>query len=722
MNAWRRCPWLLAAALMALSAVRTYAGETAADAAFFEQKIRPVLVEHCYKCHSSEAKKIRGGLRLDSREGLRKGGDRGPAVVPGDPAASLLLQALHYDEPQMPPTGKLPDRVIADFEAWIRRGATDPRTTTATAARPRWIDVEAGKQFWAFQPPRRHSPPAVRQHSWAQSTIDPFVLARLEQAGLMPAPPADTATWLRRVSFDLVGLPPTPQEIATFAADSSPAARARMVDGLLASPHFGERWARPWLDLARFAEDQAHIVGDDRSLCYPNAYLYRDWVIRAFNQDMPYDRFLTLQLAADLVSPGNPADLVALGFLGLGPKYYDRGKPAVMAEEWEDRVDVVTRGLLGLTVACARCHDHKFDPIPTEDYYALAGVFASTEMFNRPLDGKAPVKSEQTDKKKRQDPKDTLHIVRDANPRDLNVFLRGDVNNKGPLVRRHFLSVLCREGAKPFTRGSGRLELAQGIASRDNPLTARVLVNRVWAQCFGQALVGTPSNFGALGERPTHPELLDDLAVRFMDTGWSLKWLLREITLSATYAQAGQSDARAAEVDPDNRLLGRMPRRRLSVEAWRDAVLSAAGRLDAAVGGPSVDPQDPRQRRRTVYSAVSRLELNRILALFDFPDPNTHAAGRVETITPLQKLFVLNGPFLAGQAAALTERLGREIGGSGAEGDRQRIERAYLLLYGRPASAAEMHLGLAFLAAGTPERWRQYAQVLLAANEMLYVD
>jgi hypothetical protein len=697
----------------------TAAGDGGAEVAFFEQKIRPVLAEHCYKCHSSRAKKVRGRLRLDSREGVRKGGDRGPAVVPGDVAASLLIKALRYDELQMPPTGKLPESVIADFEAWIRRGAADPRDAGIAPAGPRPVDVEAGKRFWAFQPPQRHAPPAVRQGGWVRRPIDVFLLAPLEQAGLGPAPPAEAATWLRRVTFDLIGLPPAPQEVEAFQADPSPTAREKVVDRLLASPHFGERWARPWLDLARYAEDQAHIVGEDRSLCYPNAYLYRDWVIRALNSDLPYDRFITLQLAADLVEPGDPADLPALGFLGLGPKYYDRGKLAVMAEEWEDRVDVVSRGLLGLTVACARCHDHKFDPIPQQDYYALAGVFASTEMFNRPLDGSKPA---PTDKKKRPDPSTALHIVREGKAHNLNVFLRGDVNNKGPVVRRHFLSVLCCTGPEPFGQGSGRRELAAAIAARDNPLTARVLVNRVWGQCFGRPLVGTPSNFGSLGERPTHPELLDDLAVRFMDSGWSLKWLLREITLSAAYAQSCRPDARPAQADPDNRLLGHVPRRRLSVEAWRDAVLMAAGRLDTAVGGPSIDPQDPRQRRRTVYSAISRLDLNRMLALFDFPDPNTHSARRQETTTPLQKLFVLNSPFMAAQATALAERLGREVADSGAEAEQRRIHRAYLLLYGRPAAQAEVRLGLAFLAGGSSARWRQYAQVLLAANEMLCID
>jgi hypothetical protein len=314
-------------------------------------------------------------------------------------------------------------------------------------------------------------------------------------------------------------------------------------------------------------------------------------------------------------------------------------------------------------------------------------------------------------------------MVREGKPRDLNVMVRGDVNNKGPVVPRHFLSVLCRGTPRPFTQGSGRRELAAAIASRDNPLTARVLVNRIWGQCFGRPLAATPSNFGALGQRPTHPELLDDLAVRFMDAGWSLKWLLREITLSTTYAQSGRCEGRTAEADPDDRLLGRMPRRRLAVEAWRDAILAAAGRLDPAVGGPSIDPQDPGQRQRTVYSAVSRLEVNRMLALFDFPDPNVHAAGRTETTTPLQKLFVLNSPFMVAQSGALAGRLAREVAGGGPEVDRRRIGRAYRLLYGRAPREEEVRLGLGFLAGGAGDaRWRQYTQVLLAANEMLYID
>jgi hypothetical protein len=706
-------------AILAVRPGRVPGGEPdRAQIEFFEAKIRPVLVEHCYKCHSAQAAKLKGGLRLDTRDGLRKGGDSGPAVVPGDQAGSLLLKALRYDGKEMPPSGKLPDAVIADFQTWVRQGAADPREGQAAAPGPKAIDVTAGKRFWAFQPPRPHAAPAVHDPAWPRTGIDPFILARLEQAGLAPSPAADRRTWLRRVFFDLVGLPPTPEEAEAFVADPSPDAAMKVVDRLLASLHYGERWARLWLDVARYAEDQAHIVGTDRSLFYPNAYLYRAWVIRALNEDMPYDRFVRLQLAADLIEPDDRSNEAALGFLGLGPKYFGRKDVAVMADEWEDRVDTVGRGLLGLTVACARCHDHKYDPIPTEDYYGLAGVFASTRMFNRPLDDKREKKGDEA-----SEPRDALHVVCEGTPTDLNVHVRGDAGSKGPHVRRHFLQVLSDGEPAPFRQGSGRRELAEAIASPHNPLTARVIVNRVWGQFFGRPLVGTPSNFGTFGEPPTHPELLDDLAVRFVEAGWSLKWLMREIALSATYGQrADVGGSGPAAADPENRLLGRVSRRRLNVEQWRDALLCAAGRLDRTVGGPPLDPQDPVACRRTVYSAVSRLELNRMLALFDFPDPNAHADRRVETTTPLQKLFALNNPFVVAQAVRLAGRLAAEIPGEDESADHRRIDRAYRLLYGRPPVAEEVRLGLAFLRAGGDGRWLRYAHVLLAANEMLFID
>lgn len=577
--------------------------------------------------------------------------------------------------------------------------------------------TETSPRFWSFQAPTRHPLPGTKSRLWAHKPIDLFILVRLEEAGLDPSPPAARWQLVRRVAIDLTGLPPNAEEVDRFLYDTSPDAYQRLVERLLASPHFGERWARMWLDVARYAEDQAHIVGDDKSLFYPNAYLYRDWVIQAWNQDMPYDRFLEMQLAADLIEPQDATNYAALGFLGLGPKYYGRGQLDVMADEWEDRVDTVTRGLLGLTVACARCHDHKYDPIPTEDYYALAGVFASSEMFNRPLDDERT----KDEKGQAKSPDDAIHMVREATPTNLNVFIRGDVNKKGDLVPRHFLTALCPGDPKPFEGGSGRRELAAAIADAGNPLTARVFVNRVWAACFGQPLVATPSNFGSLGEPPTHPELLDDLAARFAESGWSLKWLLREMVLSATYQQASQLDPAKSQVDPANRLLWRMNRRRLDVESWRDAILSTSGQLDAAIGGSSMEPHDPASRRRTIYSRISRLELNKMLALFDHPDPNAHSERRTTTTTPLQKLFVLNSPFMVRQATAFAERLLATETGN----DEARIHQAYRLAFGRAPSGEEIELAVQFLeqASGQPaERWRQFTQVLLASNEMMFVD
>ncbi len=691
----------------------------AAGLDFFEKKIRPVLVEKCYECHSAQAKKVKANLLLDTRDGIRKGGDSGPAVVPGKPEESLILKALRFEKPQMPPSGKLPDQVAADFEKWIKAGAVDPREAAATASANR-MDIDSAKKSWAFQPPKSNPPPAVKNAKWPIQKIDHFILAKMEAAGLEPAPAADSRTLIRRLYFDLIGLPPSPEEVEAFVKNYAAKPREaleKVVDDLLKSRHYGERWARLWLDVARFAEDQAHIVGADASLTYPNAYLYRDWVIEALNNDMAYNRFIKLQIAADQIAAREPAHLPALGFLGLGPKYYDRGKLMVMADEWEDRVDIVGRGLLGLTLACARCHDHKFDPIPTSDYHALAGVFASTRMWNMPLNDKVEKRDKSDDAKS---PKDAMHIVKDGTPTDLTVFIRGNTDNKGPQVKRHFLSVLCDGEPKAFTSGSGRRELAEAIADPRNPLTARVIVNRIWTAYFGRGIVATPSNFGALGEKPTHPELLDDLAVRFMRNGWSLKWLHKEIALSATYRQSSDADARKKSADGDNKWLSRMPRKKLTVEMWRDSLLAVTGRLDRAVGGKSIDPLDPATTRRTIYSAVSRLELNKLLAMFDFPDPNIHSDRRVETTTPLQKLFVLNSPFIVEQAARISERLQKDA----SDDDRKRIDRAYRLLYARPPSDKEIAVGLKFLSrdGDRAANWKHYAHALLAANEMMFAD
>ena len=578
----------------------------------------------------------------------------------------------------------------------------------------RTIDWAEARKFWAFQPPRAHARPRVRRTAWPRKPLDYFILARLEGKRLAPSPEADRRTLIRRITFDLTGLPPTPEEVEAFAADRRPDAYAEVVQRLLASPRFGERMASFWLPLARYAGDQAHQVGSDTKFFYPNAHLYRDWVIQAFNRDLPYDRFARLQLAADRIDGADKADLAALGFLGLGPKYYNRNRIEVLASEWEDRVDTVTRTFLGLTVACARCHDHKFDPITTRDYYALAGVFAGTKMVNKSPDG--AVESPGTDAAKMRG--DTLHVVEEDAPKDLNVFIRGNVESKGPLVHRRFLRVLSADEPAPFRDGSGRKDLAEAIADPNNPLTARVAVNRLWGLLFGRPLVGTASNFGRIGELPTHPELLDDLAVRFRDGGWSVKALVREIVLSSAYRQASRTPS--AVSDPTNSLLGRMNRRRLTIEQWRDAVLSVTGRLELGAG-PAAELDDPANRRRTVHARVSRLKLNDLLLQFDYPDANVHAEKRTVTNTPMQKLFVLNNPFMMEQARTLAERVKQDSG----ESVRARVERAYHLLFARPPDPTEISLALAFLgrpAAGDVTRWEQYAQMLLATNEMLYLD
>ncbi|TWU02336.1 PSD1 and planctomycete cytochrome C domain-containing protein [Stieleria varia] len=707
-------PRWIAVCLVVLTAVLTKMPASANDDAdFFERKIRPVLIEHCYECHSESADVVQAGLRLDTPDAMLSGGDSGAALLPGDPDGSLLIRALRYEDSEMPPSGRLDERIVSDFESWVRRGAIDPRphAPSVNKATEPTIDWDRAREFWSFQRPTFELPKSVPS-SRAKGWIDRFVNEKLLAVGIAPSPLADRNTLLRRLCFDLTGLPPTSDQAQEFLGDDRPDAIERLVDRLLASPENGEHWTRTWLDVARYAEDQAHKVGNNDALTYPNAYLYRDWVVNALAADTPYDEFIRLQLAADHFLPDDKSSHIALGFIGLGPKYYRRGAPEVMADEWEDRVDTVSRGLLGLTVACARCHDHKYDPIPTSDYYALAGVFASTKMLNRPLNDSVEVKNGEAAK-----PQDAVHIVRDGDARDLNVMLRGDVNRKGDVAPRGFLTVLSSDRPKEFKTGSGRADLADAIVDPQNPLTARVIVNRVWRQMMGRGLVESPSNFGMLGERPTHPELLDALAVRFVENGWSLKWLQREIVLSETYQRGGNADEHAIHTDPANQWLGRRSPKRLSIEAYRDAVLWAAGRLDTQVGGRSIEPQDPGETRRTLYSEISRMDLNPLLARFDFPDPNAHSAKRVETTTPLQKLFLMNSPFMIQQAQSLselTQNSTRDPGG--------RINWIYQRLFARSPTMNERQLGIEFVATDQPDQWTQYALVLLISNEMMFID
>jgi mono/diheme cytochrome c family protein len=738
---------------------------SAADGDFFEKKVRPVLVEHCFKCHGNG--KTKGGLSLASRQALLKGGASGPAIVPNDAGKSLLVQAIRYDgETQMPPKGKLPDAVIADLTAWVKRGAVWPDAPNGgDTIRSGDAISAADRAFWAFRPLDDPPPPPVKDQAWPRKPLDRFVLAKLEASGLRPVRPADKHALLRRVTFDLIGLPPTPEEIAAFVRDESPNAFEKVVDRLLASPHYGERWGRHWLDVARYGEDQAHTF---QARLFPNGYRYRDWVVQALNADVPYNRFIIEQIAGDQLKDGDPdAHRAALGFFALGPHYYgdDAARKLVEATELDDRIDTLTRGFLALTVSCARCHDHKFDPIAQSDYYSLAGVFHSTKYQEIPLgppeviaryqqsqkeirdceakikqflkaEGKgqgekklgdaakqklAAMRRELNQLKKKAPPAPPMiHTLTEGKPTDLHVYLRGNPDKEGEVAPRRFLRILAGDNPPPFKQGSGRLELAQAIADPKNPLTARVLVNRVWQYHFGRGIVGTPSNFGKLGERPTHPQLLDHLASRFLASGWSIKSLHREILLSATYRMSCDADERNAAVDPSNRLLWRMNRQRLDVEAWRDALLATSGELDDRLGGPPADIGNAGNKRRTLYGKVSRHNLDSLLRLFDFPDPNITSGARPVTIVPLQQLFVLNSEFMIARARSLAAKLTAE-----EKDDAARIRKAFVRVFGRPAKPREVELGLAFLRAAEKtglSPWEQYAQVLLSANEFTFVD
>jgi len=709
---------------------------------------------------------LKGGLYLDTKAAVLKGGDSGPAVTPGKPADSLLLKTLRYDgDTKMPPSGKLPDAVVKDFETWIASGAADPRTDMVAKAST--IDIEKGKQFWSFQPVKE---PAVPTAGASKNPIDAFVAAGWKEKNLIPVGAADKRTLLRRVYLDLIGLPPTAEDVEAFEKDNSPDAFAKVVEKLLASPQHGEKWARHWLDVARYAEDQAHTFGVRPK---NQAWRYRDWVIKAFNDDMPYDRFVKMQLAADML-PDAPTDAfekyAGLGFLGLGAEYYrDAGcGPRADADELDDKVDTLTRGFLGLTVACARCHDHKFDPIPTKDYYSLAGVYVGTKLTDANLapaaevkaftDAQAKVKeaegklnkAKEEQKKLEKEKKDDKEAIKGAtekakelaaevdklkkamppappvvhvlsgNGPGMKVMVRGNPTVFGEDAPKGFLQVLpsAAKSGKEFDR----LALANSIAGKDNPLTARVIVNRVWAWHFGRGIVGTPSNFGTLGEAPSNQPLLDWLAANFVKNGWSLKWLHRQIVLSSVYQLDSRPDEANDKIDAGNVYLWRANRRRLDVEQWRDSLLTVSGTLDISRGGPTFDLRNASVTRRTVYAKVSRHEPDGLLRMFDFPDANVTADKRVVTTVPQQQLFALNSPFMTTQAKAFATRV-EKLGKT----DVEKIVAAYRLAFGRVPETQELDLAERFLKLPAKKddkltRWQQFAQVLLASNELMYVD
>ena len=770
----------LAALLLA-----TCSGVARADdgVAFFEKKVRPLLADHCYACHSTAGKKSKGGLKLDTPEAIRAGGDSGPVVTAKDEKSLLLLVTAHAaDVPAMPPEKKLPAAAVADLKAWVAMGAPLPAGTPAKPA-------DDPRKHWAFQPVAEKPAPKVSDPKWPLTKADAFVLRTLDEQKHKPAVAADRRTLIRRVYFDLIGLPPTVERVEAFAKDDRPDAYEMLVDELLASPRFGEKWARHWFDVARYAEDNS--TGE--ATCKPprHPHRYRDWAIAAFNADVPFDRFVRLQLAADLLPDADPDDLPALGFLGLSPVYHKEPKlskdviAAFVADEWDERVDVITRGFLGLTVACARCHDHKFDPISTKDYYALAGVMANTQLVERALRPDADAdpfalnavrvelldatqrasyakEMRETARKEKRDPRPfeakakaldarveelkarekkldvgrLANVVRDAGTRvngddpawtlveykpgepvNLPVFVRGDPARPGAVVPRRFLSVLSPGEPKAFTDGSGRRELADAIVTDAAGLTARVFVNRAWGWVFGRPLVTTPSNFGLLGEKPSHPELLDDLAARFVAHKWSVKWLVRELVMSAAYRQASRTDAPPAS-DPDNKWLWHGPRKRLELEQWRDAMLAVSGQLDLNGGGPSDNLDSPRSVRRTVYGKVSRERPADVHRLFDLPDPKGHGEKREVTVTPVQQLYFLNSPFVRQASATLTKAA---AGKSLEEGTAVLFRQVYL----RDPTTEELAVAAKLIRPakdGDNPAWELLAQALLASNEFLFLD
>jgi cytochrome c553 len=804
--------------------------------AFFEKKIRPVLVAKCYKCHAADSEKIKGGLVLDTREGIRRGGDSGHAVVPGSLTESLLISALRgaNQAELMPPKEKLPEDVIADFEKWVLMGAPDPRDGPGRAIAKKW-DMESGKDFWSFQPVKPQAAPKTKDAKWPAGDIDRFVLARVEEKNLRPVADATPHALIRRVYFDLIGIPPTPAQVEAFVRDTAArnlnAALAKVVDQLLASPQFGERWGRHWLDVARYGES----TGKERNYTYTQAWRYRDYVIASFNADKPYDQFIREQIAGDLLPAKTVAQrneqIIATGFLALGPKgLNERNREQFNADNVDEQIDATTRAVLAVTVSCARCHDHKFDPITMRDYYAVAGIFRSTDNCYGTGDGGGAAKNRQpgrlitltkdpasaataktsetgpspkpvgpakstrltaeqqamiarlaasspnvaqrlesmTDEQKLAalerfkgsafakkkggkaygktpaatdvDPTaERVMGVQEGKVADAPIYLRGEVTERGPTVPRGVVQVLALNAPAPKMPAdqSGRLELAQWLTSPQNPLTARVMANRIWQHLLGEGIVATADNFGATGERPTHPELLDYLAGRLVANGWSVKQLIREITLSRTYRLSSANDPKSYAADPDNKLLWHANQRRLDAESIRDAALALGGQLDLVPphGSPVTalgDTDIGRNRgavlstdstKRSVYLPIVRDMVPPVLDLFDFAEPSLVVANRDVTTVPSQALFMLNSPFIYENSVAMAKRLLA----NGSMDNHQLIKTAYLTALSRPPSAAELSRAESYLQKQTPgtsrdTAWATFCQALLASAEFRYIN
>ena len=760
------------------------------DAAFFETRVRPVLVRRCFDCHGPKTDN-EAGLKLDSLASLLTGGRSGPAIKPGNPDNSLLVLAIRHDPatPDMPPKSKLPLAEVADLAEWIRRGAPWPgqrpvRTRVMPATDPDAFPYnQAARDHWAFQTPQPVHPPDINSARQVRSPIDRFLLARLEAAGLRPAPETDRRTLVRRATFDLHGLPPTPDQVNAFLDDNRPGAFSRLVDRLLASPYYGQRYGRLWLDVVRYADSN----GMDDNLYYADAWRYRDWVVDRFNADWPFDRFLIEQIAGDLVpatadeeASERHARVIATGFLTLGPKMLAEDDPTKQQMDIvDDQIDTLGRSALGLTLGCARCHDHKFDPVPTSDYYALAGIFKSTQvMLSFRVDSKWNARAlgpasleqrlsqlegtidrldrilvlgnqQQMSPELRKSYSDELQAARtayraipkamavnDGTGADLEIFLRGNHLTRGPRVPRRFPRIAAGFSQPPLAGpGSGRLELARWVGSDRNPLSARVLVNRIWQGHFGHGLVRSPDNFGHLGQRPDNQPLLDWLSLRFVADGWSIKQLHRRIMNSDAYRMSSIAEAgtrrKAGLSDPDNRLLWKMNRRRMHAEVLRDSLLALSGQLDETMGGQPIDARafdnlssKPRstfgfdEPRRSVYLPVLRSAIYEVFQAFDFPDPAVPSGRRDETTVAPQALFLMNGQLVTGATRAMAVALQAE------PTDADRLARAYHLILGRPPRQDEQRAWRTFLA-GFDEplsAWQSVCRVLLSSNEFVYIQ
>ena len=780
---------------------------TAQQIRFFETNVRPLLAERCFKCHGD--KKQWGGFRADSRKALLQGGDSGAAIVPGKPDKSLLIRAVRQvdDDLKMPKDDKLTARQVAALVRWVGMGAPFP---AATGAGKRTRDPN----HWAFQPPAEWRVPAVANSNWPRSALDHFIRAKLEAAGLSPSTQADKRTLIRRVTFDLIGLPPTPEEIDGFLKDNSPDALARIVDRLLGSPRYGERWGRHWLDVARYADSN----GFDENVAHGNAWRYRDYVVTAFNRDKPFDRFVIEQLAGDLLPFDGEAQqheqLIATGFLSIGPKVLAETDEAKMRMDIiDEQLDTTGRAFLGLTLGCSRCHDHKFDPIDTADYYGLAGIFKSTltmrkytkvaewhehllpsvaatamkaefdakvasrksaiadfvaaadklarEKLTKESNAKPPEKLESLypaeTKAKLKKLRDELAALEKAGPdlpaamgvtedkvTDIAIHVRGNPLKLGDVVPRRTPPVMRGPRVPQFTdKESGRQKLGEWLVDPRHPLTARVFVNRIWRWHFGQGLVRTTDNFGLLGEAPSHPELLDWLARRFIADGWSVKALHRLILNSSTYQQSSTPAAETLSRDPENRLFGRADVRRLEAEAVRDTLLATSGQLDATMGGSllklknrayffdhtSKDLTSYDSRRRSLYLPIVRNNVFDMLQLLDFPDPAVSTGNRATTVVASQALLMLNSDFVMQAAADFADRLLAD-----SADDDQRLSRLYVIAFGRDPTADERQADRVFLAkvaqsqsteTDTDKRrrqaWATLCHVTLAANEFIYV-